>query len=147
MKTQLLLVASTLSLFACANPGVLGHISHPSKVALNIVPDHKLKLVSDRVEGIHSLAEIKDAQTIETYKKNHKVTVICPRFMFAGTEATTDTTNISTPITFLNGERVLYRSVCHIENAKPDNATYYSMPLDTERETAQQQPAQQQPAQ
>ena len=129
MKTQLLLIASSLTLFACVDAGQLGHISHPSNVALNIIPDHKLDLIADRRSTItpDTLKKINDDKTTENYKQNHKVTAICQKFYFAGSEATTDPANKTTTITFLNGEKVLYRNPCFIENANPNNSTYYSM--------------------
>ena len=122
MKTQLLLIASSLTLFACVDAGQLGHISHPSNVALNIIPDHKLDLIADRSSTITP-----DTLKKINYKQNHKVTAICQKFYFAGSEATTDLANKTTTITFLNGEKVLYRNLCFIENANPNNSTYYSM--------------------
>ena len=129
MKTQLLLIASSLALCACANSGHLGHISHPSKAALNIIPDHKLDVIAIRENGIESVSTITDEKTLENFKQNHKVTVVCPKFFFAGTEASTDPDARTTSITLLSGEHVLYRDLCFIEKANPDNSVYFSMPI------------------
>ena len=140
MKTQLLLIASSVVLFACANAGELGHIAHPSKVALNVVPDHKLDVIADRENGLKSVTSIRDEKVLETFKQNHKVTAICPKFYFAGTEASTDPAAKTTTITLLNGERVLYRDLCFIEKANPDNSNYFSMPIqNTEQNSASAQ--------
>ena len=129
MKTKLLLIALAIALSACANMGNLGHVSQPSKAALNIIPNHKLDLIAERQNGLVTLTPIKDEKMIENFKQNHKVTAICQKFSFAGTEASTDPAARTTTLTLLSGEQVIYRDLCFIEKSNPENSNYLSMPI------------------
>lgn len=136
MKTQLLLIIAGIALSACANVGNLGHISNPSKTALNIIPDHKLDLIADRANGLKTLTPINDEKVIENYKQNHKTTAVCQKFSFATSEASTDPAARTTTLTLLNGERVLYRDLCFVQKSNPDNSNYLTMPIQDSEQPA-----------
>ena len=114
-------------LTACA--GKEGHISHPSKIAKNIIPEHNLHLIADRSEQIKADTDIQDEKIIAEYQQKHTKTVICKKNQYyAATEANIDQAQQKTLIGLLNGEHILVSQICFIENAKPEHSTYYSIP-------------------